>query len=236
MKPLIVIPTYNERDNIVALLLTIRKMTPEANITIVDDGSPDGTASLVKPLTKKYKKITLIERKGKGGRGSAVIRGFLEGLKDKDIDTFIEMDSDFSHDPKELKKILINSKKYDVVIASRYLKESKIKNWPLQRRIFSRLANIFAKSILWVPIADYTNGYRCYTRKVLESIKLSRLKETGYAVLMEMIYLIHKKGFKIKQVSTIFVNRKRGQSNTTRKEIINALNAPLRIRRNHKNP
>jgi len=234
MKPLIVIPTYNEKENIVSLLKTIRKIIPYAYITVVDDNSPDGTASLVKPLIKKDKKLKLIERKGKGGRGSAVIKGFVEGLKNKKIDTFIEMDSDFSHDPNELKKILTNSKKYDVIIASRYLEKSKIKNWPLQRRIFSRLANIFARSILWVPIADYTNGYRCYSRKVLESIGLSKMKETGYAVLMEMIFLIHQKGFKIKQLSTIFINRKRGQSNTTRKEIINALNAPLRIRRNHR--
>lgn len=103
----------------------------------------------------------------------------------------------------------------------------------MQRRIFSFLANIFAKSILWVPIVDYTNGYRCYSRKVLETVDLSRIQEIGYAVLMEMIFLIYKTGFKIQQVPTTFVNRKRGQSNTTIKEIINALCAPIRIRFRH---
>lgn len=233
MNPLIVIPTYNEKDNIVTLLKTIRSILPKASITVVDDNSPDGTASIVGPLTKKDKQISLIKRKGKGGRGSAVIRGFAEGLKKKGIDSFVEMDGDFSHDPKELKRILVSAKKNDVVLAARYLKSSKIINWPIQRRIFSFLANIFAKSILWVPIVDYTNGYRCYSRKVLETVGLSRIQETGYAVLMEMIFLVHKSGFKIQQVPTTFINRKRGQSNTTIKEIINALCAPIRIRLRH---
>jgi dolichol-phosphate mannosyltransferase len=235
MEPLIIIPTFNERENIVSLLKTVRKTIPKAYITVVDDNSPDGTASQIKPLTIKDKKIKLIVRKGKGGRGSAVVRGFKDGIKNKNIDLFIEMDSDFSHNPKELIKILMNAKKHDVLIASRYLKSSKIINWPLKRRIFSRLANIFARSVLWVPIADYTNGFRCYSRKVLEGIGLSRIKETGYAVLMEMIYLVNKRGFKIKQLSTVFVNRKKGQSNTSIKEILNAFSAPFRIRRNHWN-
>lgn len=230
---LIVIPTYNEKDNIVGLLEAIRAILPTAYITIVDDSSPDGTASVVAPLTKKDKRLSLIKRKGKGGRGSAVTRGFSDGIKNKKIKYFIEMDGDFSHDPRELKRILTSAKNNDVVIAARYLRSSQIINWPIQRRIFSYLANLFAKTILWVPIVDYTNGYRCYRRKVLEAIELSNVQETGYAVLMEMIYLVHKSGFKIGQVPTIFVNRKRGQSNTTIKEIINALCAPLRIRSRH---
>lgn len=233
MNPQIVIPTFNEKDNIVSLLKTIRKILPSAFITVVDDNSPDGTASQVQSLFRKDKKISLIKRLGKGGRGSAVIRGFSEGLKNKQINYFIEMDGDFSHDPKELAGILDAAKKSDVVLAARYLKNSKIINWPIERRVFSFLANLFAKSILWVPIVDYTNGYRCYTRKVLETVDLSELQETGYAVLMEMIFLVHKLGFKIQQIPTIFVNRKRGQSNTTMKEIVNALCAPLRIRSRH---
>ncbi len=233
MNTLIVIPTYNEKDNIVTLLKTIRSILPSAFITVVDDNSPDGTASSVEPLTRKDNRITLIKRKGKGGRGSAVIRGFSQGLKKKEIGYFIEMDGDFSHDPKELKSILAAAKTNDVVIGARYLKSSRIINWPIQRRIFSFLANRFAKSILWVPIVDYTNGYRCYSRKVLEAVDLSNVQETGYAVLMEMIFLVHKLGFKIGQVPTVFVNRKRGQSNTSMKEIINALCAPIRIRLRH---
>lgn len=233
MSPQIVIPTYNEKDNIIALLKAIKATLPKAFITVVDDDSPDGTASVVELLARKDKQISLIKRKGKGGRGSAVIKGFSEGLKKKGINYFIEMDGDFSHDPKELKIILASAKKNDVVIGARYLKSSQIINWPIQRRIFSFLANLFAKSILWVPIVDYTNGYRCYSRKVLETVDLSKIRETGYAVLMEMIFLVHKSGFKIGQVPTIFVNRKRGQSNTTIKEIINALCAPLRIRSRH---
>jgi len=233
MKSLIIIPTYNEKDNIVALLKAIRMLLPSTLITVVDDNSPDGTAAIVELITKKDKQISLIKRQGKGGRGSAVVRGFSEGLKNKNISHFIEMDSDFSHDPKELSKILILAKNHDVVLASRYLKSSKIVNWPVERRIFSFLANLFAKLILWVPIVDYTNGYRCYSREVLEEINLSKIRETGYAVLMEMIFLVHKLGFDINQVTTIFVNRKKGKSNTSIKEIVNALCAPLRIRINH---
>lgn len=234
MNPLIVIPTYNERDNIVALLSAIEMVLPSALIIVVDDNSPDDTSSVVELFSKKDKQVILIKRKGKGGRGSAVIRGFIEGLKKKEIDYFIEMDGDFSHDPKELKSILRSAKTHDVVIGARYLKSSKIVNWPIQRRIFSLLANLFAKSILWVPIVDYTNGYRCYRRKVLETIDLSKIQETGYSVLMEIIFLVYKLRFTIGQVPTIFVNRKRGQSNTTIKEIVNAFSAPLRIRFRHR--
>jgi dolichol-phosphate mannosyltransferase len=233
MNTQIVIPTYNEKDNITSLIKAVRNILPSALITVVDDNSPDGTSSIVEPLTKKDKQISLIKRKGKGGRGSAVIRGFSEGLKKKDIGYFIEMDGDFSHDPKELKSILASAKNNDVVIGARYLRSSRILNWPIQRRIFSFFANLYAKSILWVPIVDYTNGYRCYSRLVLETIGLSHLKETGYAALMEMIFLVHKFGFKIGQVPTIFVNRKRGQSNTSLREIANAFSAPLRIRSRH---
>lgn len=233
MNSLIVIPTFNEKTNIAALIKAIRKNLPETYITVVDDNSPDGTAKEVEPLTKKDKRLSLVKRKGKGGRGSAVIHGFSEGMKNKKIDRFIEMDADFSHDPEELKKILAAAQKSDVVLAARYLKGSRIVNWPIQRRVFSFLANRFAKTVLQVPIVDYTNGYRCYSRQVLEKIGLKNLGETGYAVLMEMIYLTHKHGFKITQVQTVFVNRRRGQSNTTLKEILNALNAPMRIRSRH---
>lgn len=230
----IVIPTYNEKENIKSLISKVRKILPLSYITVVDDNSPDGTAREVVLMAKHDKKIKIIKRFGKGGRGSAVITGFKEGLKNKKIDYFIEMDADFSHNPDELKKITSVGKKYDVVLAARYLPGSRIINWPTQRRMFSFFANKFAKFMLGVPIVDYTNGYRGYTRQVLQTIKLSSIGEKGYSVLMEMIYLIHKHNFKIKQIPSIFVNRKRGHSNTTLKEIVNALNAPLRINIRHR--
>jgi dolichol-phosphate mannosyltransferase len=234
MTPIVVIPTFNEKENIKALIQKIRTILPKSYICIVDDNSPDGTAREVLPLTKKYKNIKLIKRTGKGGRGSAVMDGFKYGLKNKEINFFVEMDADFSHNPEELKKILIAGKNSDVVLASRYLRNSKIINWPVQRRAFSFLANKFAKFMLGVPIVDYTNGYRGYSRRVLTTINLNSLGERGYAVLMEMSYLIYKHGFKFKQIPSIFINRKRGQSNTSLKEILNALNAPLRIKLRHK--
>jgi len=231
--PAIVIPTYNEKNNIINLIKDIRKYVSKALIIIVDDNSPDNTAAVIQKLTRTDKKTKLIKRQKKLGRGSAVITGFKHTLQNKNITHFIEMDADFSHDPNELKNLIQTCQKSDMVIASRYLKQSKIINWPIERKAFSFLANTYAKIVLQIPISDYTNGYRCYSRKTLELININQLKETGYALLMEMAYVIHRHNLSIAQIPTTFVNRRRGQSNTTFKEILNALNAPLRIRLKH---
>ncbi len=230
----IIIPTFNENQNIDSLIVKIMQLRPQPFIIVVDDNSPDGTAQIVEKNLKRFPKLFLIKRNQKAGRGSAVLAGLKLAMQNMNVTHLIEMDADFSHDPRELPHILRTCVKADFVVASRYVDKSQIINWPLPRRIFSKLANIFARSILLVPVHDYTNGYRCYSRSALELIDLNRLEEIGYALLMEMLYRAKQEKLNIVEVPTVFVNRRRGKSNTTFKEILNALNAPLRIRIRHK--
>lgn len=230
MKIAIIIPTYNEKQNIEKLVKEILRLNFNIKIIVVDDNSPDKTGEIVKKLTEKYRSVKLILRINKRGRGSAVIDGFKEALKDREIDYFFEMDADFSHNPKDIPRFLEKIKEADVVIGSRYLPNSGIISWPLSRHIFSSIANFYARLILGIPISDYTNGYRCYRRNVLEKIDFKKITATGYIVLSEIAYLIKKAGFKFAEIPVIFVNRKRGKSNLRLKEIIEAFTSVIRIR------
>lgn len=230
MKLAIVIPTYNERENIGRLIKEILRLNLDIKIIVVDDNSPDKTSETVREISKENKNVHLILRVNKRGRGSAVIDGFKEALKDKKTQYFFEMDADFSHDPHDIPRFLKEIKNNDVVIGSRYLLESKIVDWPIKRKIFSKIANWFARLVLKIPITDYTNGYRCYKRKVLESIDFSKINSPGYIVLSEMAYQIFKLGYKFKDIPIIFVNRRRGLSNLRLKEITSAFTSVLKIR------
>jgi dolichol-phosphate mannosyltransferase len=231
MSSLIVIPTYNEKENIARLVEVIMSLPYPISVVIVDDNSPDGTGIIADKLSKKFERVKVIHRKGKGGRGSACIEGFQYALKqEQDINYIFEMDADFSHDPKEIPKFLENIENYDMVIGSRYTEGSKIVNWSKLRRIFSKLANFYARSLLKIPITDYTNGYRCYKKDVLNNIDFNKINSTGYVVLSEMAYQIAKKGYKIGEIPIVFVNRKRGESNLTLKEIFSAFISILRIK------
>src|SRR3989344_5432646 len=172
---LIIIPTYNAKAGIVKLISEILIKTPHAKIIVVDDNSPDKTAALVKNKFSSNSKVSIIIRENKGGRGSAVIEGFKKGLRDKKIDLFIEMDADLIHDPNDLQKLIDKSKKYDVVVASRYLLKSQILKWSLKRKTLSRLANLWIKFMLGISLTDNTGGFRCYRRKVLENINLNSI-------------------------------------------------------------
>lgn len=231
--PSVIIPTYNESTNIASLIENLMQLKPQPLTIVIDDNSPDGTARIVDKYLKRFPNLTLVKRKQKQGRGSAVLVGIKLALKNKKVTHCVEMDADFSHNPRELPQILRKGAKVDLVIASRYIDKSQIINWPLPRRIFSRIANLSARCLLLVPVHDYTNGYRCYSRFALKQIGLNSLGETGYALLMEMLYRAKQKKLGIAEVPTVFVNRRRGKSNTTVKEILNALNAPLRIRKRH---
>ncbi len=234
MKNLIIIPTYNEKENIGKIIPQLFKIVSSLAVFVVDDGSPDKTAEEVRKLVKEYPNLILIERKGKGGRGSAVLEGFRIALKDKKYTHFVEMDADFSHDPKELPLLLAEAKDNLMVVGSRYVTGSAIVDWPLFRRIFSKSANFYARIILGVSLHDCTNGLRVYTRRTLESIDFSSLSETGYALLLEMAYLFKLKGYGFTEIPSTFVNRKRGKSNTSLKEIIDACTAVWRIWKRHK--
>ena len=217
----IVIPTYKEKDNIFKLTNKILKILPKTIIYIIDDTKDENL--------KKYfksKKIKYFLRKNQKGRGSAVLYGLKKSLKNTSSKIFIEMDADFSHDPKELKsKILFFRKRnLDLLISSRYLKKSKIINWSLQRLLFSKLSNILARYLLNVGVTDYTNGYRIYSRRSVKLItkKCGKIGD-GFIVLSEILLMIKLNNFKIHELPTIFINRKRGQSSVNFKLIIQSL-------------
>tara|TARA_Y100001980_G_C14451384_1_gene235223 strand:- start:64 stop:771 length:708 start_codon:yes stop_codon:yes gene_type:complete len=217
----IVIPTYKEKDNIFKLTNKILKLHPKTRIYVVDDTKDENL--------KKYfksKKIKYFLRKKQKGRGSAVLYGLKKSLKNTTSKIFIEMDADFSHDPKELKsKILFFKKRnLDLLISSRYLKKSKIINWSLQRLLFSKLSNLLARYLLNVGVTDYTNGYRVYSRRSVKLItkKCGKIGD-GFIVLSEILLMIKLNNFKIHELPTIFVNRKRGQSSVNFKLIIQSL-------------
>lgn len=208
---LVIVPTYNEEANIVELINKLNSLNLSLDILIVDDGS-DKTADLVRQNQERLPNLFLIKRQGKSGRGSAVIEGFKYGLQ-KDYQYFVEMDADFSHEPGELPGLLKLVESNGIVIGSRYVKGSKIINWPMRRRIFSKLANIYASLILKIGIKDYTNGYRVYKREAIEKLEFDKIKSTGYIALSEIAYQLFKKGIKFAENKSIFINRKRGNSN-----------------------
>ncbi len=207
----IIIPTYNEKENIFKLSKKLIKLNSSVKIFIVDDTKNYN----LKKYFKKNKKITYIYRKNKKGRGSAVIDGFKIAIKNKQIKIFVEMDADFSHKPEELKKNLNKFKKMnlDLLVSSRYLKTSKIFNWSFHRRIFSLLANFLARILLNVGVSDYTNGYRIYSKRALKIVisKCGKIGD-GFIVLSEILLQLKMNNFKISETPSIFINRKRGES------------------------
>lgn len=225
---LVIIPSYNEKENIVALIDTLFGLGIDLDVLVVDD-STDGTADIIRKRQESDPKPILIARGGKGGRGSAVVEGFKYALE-RDYSRIVEMDADFSHDPKELPSLLEKSGPDTLVIGSRYLKQSRIVNWPRSRRIFSRCANFYANLVLGIGIHDYTNGYRVYGRTALEKLDTSAIKSRGYIVLSEIAFQLHRKGVQFAEVPTVFVNRARGQSSFSLKEAREAFLSVLRIR------
>lgn len=234
----VVIPTFNEADNVVRLAEALRALSKGLRIIVVDDGSPDGTAKLAEEAAPRLAPMQVVNRKGKGGRGSAVIAGFRLAMADPAVKYFLEMDADFSHDPKEMPEMLdiLERGEADVVLRSRYAPESRIIDWSLARRVFSKLANLFARTLLGIPISDYTNGYRAYTRKAAEAIDFDKVAASGYIVLSEIAYQLHLKGMRFACLPTIFVNRRRGVSNLSLKEIMGAFTGITSLRRRYGHP
>jgi len=219
----IVIPAYNEEKNIEKLIKNIKKYLHKPYMVLVDDSNGYKTSKIIKD---KKIKIQYFHRKIKSGRGSAILFGLQKMIKNKNITTFIEMDADFSHKPSELRRNLkfFYRKKSDLLIASRYLKKSKIINWPKSRRILSILSNKLAKFLLRIPVTDYTNGYRIYSKRAASIIvkKCGHIGD-GFIVLSEIIMLIDSKKYKIDEIKTIFINRVRGESSVSLKLFIQSL-------------
>lgn len=213
LKKLIIIPTYNEKDNIAAILHAVFSLQQSFHVLVIDDGSPDGTAAIVKDLQIQYNGcLFLEERRGKQGLGTAYIHGFKWALE-RDYDFVFEMDADFSHDVHDLDR-LYNACRAgaDVAVGSRYVKGGKIDNWPLSRHIYSRGGALYTKLITWMPINDPTAGFVCYTRKVLHTINFDEIQFVGYAFQVEMKFASWKLGFRITEVPITFRDRKYGIS------------------------
>jgi len=227
---LIIIPTYNESENIARLCERLLALYPFVEILVVDDSSPDGTAAVVREEQRKYpdRWLHLTVRQGKGGRGSAVLEGFRFALS-RAYELIFEMDADFSHEPEEIPRFLEKIRECDMVVGSRYLPKSEIHEWGWKRTFFSRFANRYARFVLGMPLSDYTNGYRCYRRSAVGALDLEKIDAKGYVVLSEVAMQLHMKGFRIGEVPTVFVNRRRGLSNLTAHEIGEAFLSILKI-------
>ena len=214
MSNLIIIPTYNEIENIENIIRKVFSLEESFSILIIDDGSPDGTAKKVKELQKEFSDTLFIEeRTGKLGLGTAYILGFKWALN-KNYQYIFEMDADFSHDPNDLSRLLKACKDNggDVAIGSRYVKGVNIVNWPMSRLLMSYFASKYVKTITGMPIHDSTAGFKCYKRKVLEKINLDKIEFVGYAFQIEMKFTSWKYGFNIVEVPVIFTDRQEGNS------------------------
>jgi dolichol-phosphate mannosyltransferase len=211
---LIIIPTYNEKENIEKIIRKVFSLPKEFHVLIIEDGSPDGTADIVKRLMKEFTgKLHIEERKGKLGLGTAYIHGFKWALARK-YDYVFEMDADFSHNPEDLLRLYdaCVNQGADMAIGSRYIKGVNVVNWPMGRVLMSYYASAYVRIITGMSVRDTTAGFKCYTRRVLESIDLDRIKFTGYAFQIEMKFTAWKLGFTIKEVDIIFTDRTEGTS------------------------
>lgn len=222
LKGLIIIPTYNEKENISLIIDEVLKQNDILNVLVVDDNSPDGTGQIVRNKKLYGEKIYLLERSKKMGLGSAYVAGFKWALK-RNYDYIFEMDADFSHDPAMLNEMLKNIKKYDLVIGSRYIKGINVVNWPLSRLILSYMASKYVRIITGMKIKDPTGGFKCFRRKVLEAIDLDNIMSDGYAFQIEMNYKTWKKKFFIKEIPIVFTDRRVGQSKMSKKIIREAI-------------
>ena len=211
---LVIIPTYTERENIEAMVRKVMSLSHPFDLLIIDDGSPDGTADIVRDLQQEYPgRLHLETRKGKLGLGTAYIHGFKYALR-HEYEYIFEMDCDFSHNPEDLVR-LYNAcavEGYDVAIGSRYVQGVNVVNWPMSRVLMSWFASWYVRLITGMPIHDTTAGFKCYRRKVLKTIQLNKIRFVGYAFQIEMKFLAYKYGFKIKEVPIIFTDRTKGVS------------------------
>lgn len=229
MKILIIIPTYNELENLPTLLPEVMSKNDGINVLIVDDNSPDGTAAFVENEMKNNNRIHLIKRPSKLGLGTAYIAGFKFALQNG-YDFIFEMDADFSHDPKEIPKFLYEIKNSDVVLGSRYINGVNVINWPMRRLLLSSFANFYTRFITGMPVHDATGGYKCFRREVLEAINLKKITSNGYAFQIEMTFKAWKKGFKVKEIPIIFVDRVKGKSKMSKKIVREAVTMVWKLR------
>ncbi len=228
-KVLIIIPTYNERENIVLIIPEIKNVLPQCHILVVDDSSPDGTADCVKALSKDDPTIQLLQRAKKEGLGKAYISGFKWALQ-RDYELVFEMDADFSHNPRYLPDFITAAKDNDLIIGSRYVSGVNVVNWPMTRLLLSYFANLFARILTGIPVKDCTGGYKCFRRNILESMNFDRIASSGYSFQIELNFFAWKKGFRLKEIPIIFTDRQRGASKMSTKIVREALFLTWKLR------
>ncbi len=228
-KTIVIIPTYNELNNIKKMLHAVSEIMPKADVLIVDDNSPDGTGAYVKEQGEKDRRIKLIQRQGKMGLGTAYVAGF-KYMLGNGYDIAFQMDADFSHDPIELKNMLKEIEEYDLVIGSRYIKGVNVINWPMHRLLLSYFANKYSRIVTGLPICDATGGFKCFRRDVLSSIDLDNIKSNGYSFQIEMNFKAWKKGFRIKEIPIIFYERMEGASKMSKKIVREAVTMVWKLR------
>lgn len=227
---LVIIPTYNEKENIAKIIDAVLSLDPPFHVLIVDDGSPDGTADIVKTLQKTHDRIHLLEREGKQGLGTAYIAGFKYGLE-HGYDFIFEMDADFSHNPLDLVRMhtaLENGA--DLVVGSRYTRGGNVKNWPWDRIMLSYGASLYTRCVTWMPIKDPTAGFIGYRREVLEAIPLDEIRFVGYAFQIEMKFSAYLRGFKLEEIPITFIDRVEGVSKLSSGIIHEAVFGVLKMR------
>jgi len=219
-KTLIIIPTYNEKDNIEKIINKIFNLNKDVQILFVDDNSPDGTSDIIKSFNSLN--INLITRKAKLGLGSAYIEGFNWAINNN-FDYVVQMDADLSHNPKDISKLTQKTGEFDLIIGSRYINGISIVNWPLSRLILSYLANLYARLIIGIPILDVTGGFKCISTRLLKQINLNNIKSEGYSFQIEVNFLAWIHNFKIKEVPIVFTDRTKGESKMSKKVIFEAI-------------
>jgi dolichol-phosphate mannosyltransferase len=229
-RALVIVPTYNERENLPRLVPIVLAQHPELEILIVDDGSPDGTGKLADEISAEQPRVHVLHREGKLGLGTAYVAGFKWGLA-HDFDYLFEMDADFSHDPEHLPMFLNTIEDYDVVLGSRYLHgRVTVVNWPIGRLLLSYFANVYARWVTGVPIADLTGGFKCFRREVLAAIPLDAIESNGYAFQIEMSFRAWRRGFRLGEIPIMFVDRDVGESKMSKKIVREAVWRVWRMR------
>ena len=229
-RALVIVPTYNERENIRAIIDAALSKDPRIDMLIVDDGSPDGTGAIVDEIAAENPRVHAVHRAGKMGLGTAYLEGFRWALE-RQYDYVFEMDADFSHNPDHLPEFLRRIEDADLVLGSRYRNgRVTVVNWPMSRLLLSYAANIYARNVTGLQLFDSTGGFKCFRRKVLESIDLSAVKSNGYAFQIEMSFRAWKKGFRIVEIPIVFVDRTEGESKMSKRIVREAVWMVWRLR------
>ncbi len=229
MKTLVIIPTYNERENIESIVPIVLEKDTSIHVLIVDDNSPDGTGQIADSMSGQNQRIFVIHRRSKSGLGTAYITGFRFALE-RGYDLVFEMDCDFSHDPKYIPDFMQAIQRADLVLGSRYISGVNVINWPMSRLLLSYFANVYSRMVTGLPVRDATGGFKCFRREVLEAIQLDRVKSNGYSFQIEMSFRAWKKGFRIKEIPIVFEDRKVGQSKMSKKIVREAIWMVWRLR------